>query len=60
MAQANMTAFMRLVHSRHNVGVGDYASLYRWSVDNLGDFWSTLWDYAGIVGRPRRACARRR
>jgi len=50
IAGANMTAFMRLVHSRHNVAVGDYQALHRWSVDNPGDFWSTLWDYAGIVG----------
>ena len=48
-----MTAFMRLVHSRHCANVGDYAALHQWSVDHLGDFWSTLWDYAGIVAEAR-------
>ena len=48
-----MTAFMRLVHSRHNVNVDDYALLHRWSVDHLGEFWSTLWDYAEIVAETR-------
>jgi len=48
-----MTAFMRLVHSRHCANVGDYAALHQWSIDHLGDFWSTLWDYAGIVAEAR-------
>ena len=50
---ANMTAFMRLVHSRHCANVADYAALHQWSIDHLEDFWSTLWDYAGIVAQAR-------
>jgi len=50
---ANMTAFMRLVHSRHCANVGDYAALHQWSIDHLEEFWSTLWDYAGIVAETR-------
>ena len=48
-----MTAFMRLVHSRHGVGVGDYAALHRWSVENLEAFWSTFWDFSGVVAGTR-------
>ena len=48
-----MTAFMRLVHSRHCANVGDYAALHQWSIDHLEEFWSTLWDYAGIVAETR-------
>jgi acetoacetyl-CoA synthetase len=44
---------MGLVRSRHGVDVPDYASLHRWSVDHLEDFWSTLWDFAGIVAQTR-------
>ncbi|MFL9841110.1 acetoacetate--CoA ligase [Sphingomonas sp. ST-64] len=25
-----------------------YADLYRWSVENLDDFWRTIWDYDGV------------
>ena len=53
IADANMTAFMRLVHSRHCVNVDDYAALHRWSIENLEDFWTTLWDFAGIVAATR-------
>ena len=50
---ANLTAFMRLVHSRHCANVSDYAALHQWSIDHLEDFWSTLWDFAGIVAQAR-------
>src|SRR5258708_5354079 len=49
VAGANITAFMELVRSRHGAGVGDYASLHRWSVDHLEDFWSPLWDFGGVA-----------
>jgi acetoacetyl-CoA synthetase len=53
VAGSNLTAFMRLVQSRHCAGVADYATLYQWSLDHLEDFWATLWDYAGIVAESR-------
>ena len=28
----------------------DYASLHRWSVSRLGEFWSALWDFANVIG----------
>ncbi len=28
----------------------DYDTLHRWSVSDLGGFWSALWDFAGILG----------
>ena len=28
----------------------DYAALHRWSVDRQDEFWSLLWDWAGVVG----------
>ncbi len=48
-----MTAFMRLVRSRHGVEVRDYAALHRWSVDRLEDFWTTAWDFFAVVAETR-------
>jgi len=28
----------------------DYDSLHRWSISDLGGFWSAVWDFAGIIG----------
>ncbi|MBU1022779.1 acetoacetate--CoA ligase, partial [bacterium] len=27
----------------------DYSSLYKWSIDNIPDFWASFWDYADII-----------
>lgn len=27
-----------------------YHDLYRWSTENISDFWSTVWDYTSIIG----------
>ncbi|GAB2463728.1 acetoacetyl-CoA synthetase [Conyzicola lurida] len=28
----------------------DYAALHEWSITERGDFWSALWDFAGVIG----------
>ena len=28
----------------------DYASLHRWSISDPGGFWSTVWDFTGVLG----------
>lgn len=28
----------------------DYDSLHRWSIDQNGGFWSSLWDFCGVIG----------
>ena len=33
------------------VGKADYVSLHRWSVDKPEEFWSALWDFAGVVAQ---------
>jgi acetoacetyl-CoA synthetase len=41
--RANITRFM------HEVGVADYTSLYRWSVERREEFWPAVWRFAGII-----------
>src|SRR3954464_258206 len=40
--RAEMTRLMR------EVGAADYDELWRWSVDDVGRFWRTVWDRYGI------------
>src|SRR3954451_10714161 len=28
----------------------DYGELWRWSVDNLDEFWAAIWDFFGVEG----------
>jgi acetoacetyl-CoA synthetase len=50
IAQANITAFARRMEERHGVGLPDYASLWRWSIDAPATFWREVWDDGGVIG----------
>ncbi|HEV7800880.1 MAG TPA: acetoacetate--CoA ligase [Burkholderiales bacterium] len=52
IAQTNLTAFMGLVRERYGVEIGDYAALYRWSIENPERFWQTVWSWGGVIGTP--------
>ncbi len=47
--EANLTQFIDLVNRTYGLKVRSYSELYRWSVEKVSDFWSAVWDYAGIV-----------
>ena len=46
--QANITYFMETIRARHDVNVQSYTDLYRWSVENIPDFWAAVWDFAEV------------
>jgi len=43
--RATMTRYMRWLASERGVEHEDYAALQRWSVDELEDFWASIWDF---------------
>jgi len=45
---ANLTSFIKHVNSKQGKNFSGYDELYRWSVDSIADFWSTLWDFLQI------------
>ena len=53
VARARITAFARRIESLHGVTLTDYQALHRWSVDQPADFWSTLWEEAGVLAAER-------
>ena len=53
IAAANLTAFMRSATRRWGAEFADYEALHRWSVTHPEQFWTTLWDYAGVVAEKR-------
>lgn len=48
--RANVTEFRRVVAKQYEVELADYDALYEWSIDQTEQFWSSLWDYAGVIG----------
>ena len=45
---ANMTRFMDFVNKRYGQSLNSYDDLYNWSVDNIPDFWASLWEFTDI------------
>ncbi|MCF8107986.1 MAG: hypothetical protein K9J81_03235, partial [Desulfohalobiaceae bacterium] len=48
VAKTRMYSFMHYVNSRFDRSFKVYPELYAWSVENIGDFWGALWDFAEI------------
>ena len=46
---SNMYRFMQVVNDKYNQEFNDYASLYDWSIENIQDFWATMWEFADII-----------
>ncbi|MBF0203504.1 MAG: acetoacetate--CoA ligase [Desulfamplus sp.] len=46
--QTNIYRFMQTVNEKYGKTFSDYNELYQWSIDNLEEFWSLMWDFAGI------------
>jgi len=45
---ANLTQFINLINKKHKKGFRSYDELYQWSVENIPDFWASMWDYAEV------------
>jgi acetoacetyl-CoA synthetase len=43
-----MWRFLEYVNSKYSLDLKDYPQLYKWSVDNVADFWGDVWHFAGI------------
>ncbi|MEB3100959.1 acetoacetate--CoA ligase [Ferviditalea candida] len=45
--------YMRWVEQKYGLSFADYESLWKWSVENLEDFWGSIWEFYGIgASRP--------
>jgi acetoacetyl-CoA synthetase len=53
VAKTNIAAFMKRVNARHGLALKDYRQLWQWSIDNLEDFWSEVWDFGGVIAGTR-------
>ncbi len=45
---AEMARFMRWAGERSGRTFADYDELWRWSVDELEDFWAGVWEFCGV------------
>jgi acetoacetyl-CoA synthetase len=45
---ANITRYTRWLEEREGKSYPDYASLWRWSTENIREFWGSIWEYFGV------------
>jgi acetoacetyl-CoA synthetase len=51
--RAEMTRFMCWVGERRGQPFADYDELWRWSIDELEEFWASIWEFCGVrASRP--------
>jgi acetoacetyl-CoA synthetase len=43
-----MTRFMRWAGERRGRAFADYDELWRWSVEEIEDFWASIWEFCGV------------
>jgi acetoacetyl-CoA synthetase len=59
--RANMTRYLRWLAEHRGVELGSYDEAWRWSVDDLDGFWSSVWEFFQVGGpAPSPALAERR
>jgi acetoacetyl-CoA synthetase len=44
----NLHRFIGEINDKYKTDIGDYPALHRWSVENLPDFWASVWEFCGI------------
>lgn len=60
--RAQLTRYTDWLARAHGRRFADYASLQRWSTEDLDGFWSSIWEYFGVLadGSPTPVLAERR
>ena len=53
IADANITAFARQLESDWGVALPDYPSLHAFSLNEMENFWSTVWDFCDVVAETK-------
>jgi acetoacetyl-CoA synthetase len=46
--RANITRFIGLVNEKYGLEIDSYAQLWNWSIENIPDFWATMWEFGEI------------
>src|SRR5918997_374956 len=48
--RATLTRYTRWLEAERGLKFDDYAALWQWSVDELEDFWASVWEFCDVIG----------
>lgn len=43
-----MYQYLQKVNAKHDLQLSTYPELYKWSINNIDQFWQSVWDFVGI------------
>jgi acetoacetyl-CoA synthetase len=46
---SNMYRFMNVINEKYHQNFSEFEPLYKWSIENIADFWETFWEFADII-----------
>ncbi|KAG0353762.1 hypothetical protein BGZ54_002056, partial [Gamsiella multidivaricata] len=44
-----MEKFRQFVNQKHSLSLTNYSDLWQWSVDEIEDFWTAVWEYTNVI-----------
>jgi acetoacetyl-CoA synthetase len=44
----NMYRFMDYINEKYDLNFSEYGALYQWSIDNIPEFWESLWAFVDV------------
>jgi acetoacetyl-CoA synthetase len=50
--ESNLHAFIDRLRTEQGMNIEDFVGVHQWSLDEPDRFWSSVWDFAGVVGDP--------
>ncbi len=45
---SNIYRFIQFINQKYGTDFQEYGPLYQWSIDNIPDFWASMWEFADI------------
>ncbi len=45
---SNMYKFIQYINKKYNTDFTEYSQLYQWSIENIPEFWASIWDFTEI------------
>ncbi|KAI1378492.1 acetoacetate-CoA ligase [Hypoxylon crocopeplum] len=55
-SSTQMYKFLQHVKSKYGIDSDDYRTIYKWSVENISDFWREIWHFCGIKASMPYSC----
>ena len=50
MKASQMFRFLQNINKKYNLNLDSFSELHNWSIENKSEFWSSIWDFFGVIG----------